>query len=155
MPCYTAIVTLLVSPRRGPPSMAGLFRRVWSDVIVGETRVRSVHEGSYGHKFDRAAAESVVAGGVEAGDRSGVIGAGQFGFGGCASLRGECEPGVWLAQTLSGGRAWAGQSDRSGAGPGDGHGGTVFRYIAGITCCGHDRDRTGRVSYSCGRRRRR
>lgn len=67
---------------------------VESDLIFGEMGVsRSVHK-TYGHKADRTAAQSLVAGSIEAGDCRRVVCAWRVGFRGCAALRRQREPSL-------------------------------------------------------------
>ena len=67
-----------------------------------------------------------MAGGAEAGDRGGVVCAGLVGVDGCPALRGECEPGLQLAEALLRRPSCAGRAVGTSTDPGDGYGRTGF-----------------------------
>ena|ERR1700733_9689282 len=94
---------------------------------------------------ETAAASSLVAGGIEGGDRGGGVCAGLVGLNGCPALR-RCEPGIQLAEALSCRSGCGDPLVGSATGPRCGHGGAGCRYHAAIACCGGDRDRSCRLS---------
>ena len=69
------------------------------------------------NKVKRSATEPVVACFFEAGDRGGVVRTGVFGVDGGAALRREREPGVCLAEALSGRAEIAAERGQAERGP--------------------------------------
>lgn len=63
-------------------------------------RMRGVHKRCYGHRYESAATQSVVAGGAEAGDCCGLARSGRFGLACCQAIRRECEPGIQVRKSL-------------------------------------------------------
>ena len=82
----------------------------------------SVHKRGYGHK--QATATPIVAGGSEAGDCGGDVGAGLVGVAGGAALRRERQPGFRLAAALPG---RCGGTGRASLDAGDGDAGSAGR----------------------------
>jgi len=82
----------------------------------------------------------LVARGTEAGDRSGVVCTGLFGFDNGPAMLCEREPSIQLAEAPSRGSATAVRFVGSSTDPGDSYGGTGCCRGAAVGCRGEARD---------------